>query len=426
MNARRLGDFRSSITIVRNRVLGRSCLLFVRASLTYFLGQDSFAGALFSPAYRNILLRDSHRSSFKYFSLFASVFLFMPFEPVAAGGSTTLREAYGNLFDVGVAIPSARLSDAERAKVCTNFTGITPENSMKADTVHPEEGRYDFRDADEVVKLAQRNNLKVNGHTLVWHSQCPDWFFSDAEKPADRDLVLKRMREHIQGVMAHFRGKVSSWDVVNEAIADDEGYLRQSKWLDSIGEEYIAEAFTAAHTADPEAELYYNDYNIELPEKRAKALRLIRELKARNVPIDGIGIQGHWILDNVPFKEIEDTIVAFHREGLKVMITELDIDVVPRHSAADVSDHETAGANDLYANGCPPEVLQRQAQQYAELFAIFKKHADKIARVTFWGLDDGKSWLNDWPSKRTNYPLLWSRDLQPKPALDAILSEAQK
>jgi endo-1,4-beta-xylanase len=297
---------------------------------------------------------------------------------------------------------------------------------MKADAIHPQEDRYDFRAADEAVNLAERDKLKVNGHTLVWHSQCPDWFFADSGKPATGDLVLKRMREHIHGVMAHYRGKVFSWDVVNEAIADDQGYLRKSKWLDSIGEKFIGEAFIAARNADPAAELYYNDYNIEMPEKRAKALRLIRELKAQNVPIDGIGIQGHWILDNVPLKEIEDAIVAFHAEGLKVMITELDIDVVPRRSGANVSERGKAGGSDPYTKGCPPEVLKRQAEQYAALFAIFKKHADKVGRVTFWGLDDGRSWLNNWPSKRTNYPLLWSRDVQPKPALEAVLAEAQK
>ena len=352
--------------------------------------------------------------------------MLVSFAPAATGAPASLKEAYGERFDVGAAVPSGKLSGPERALLASNFTAMTPENSMKADAIHPEEDRYDFRAADEAVKLAQRNKLKVNGHTLVWHSQCPDWFFADSGKPATGDLVLKRMREHIHGVMAHYRGKVFSWDVVNEAIADDQGYLRQSKWLDSIGEKFIGEAFVAARNADPAAELYYNDYNIEMPEKRAKALRLVRELKAQNVPIDGIGIQGHWILDNVPLKEIEDAIVAFHAEGLKVMITELDIDVVPRRSGANVSERVTAGGSDPYAKGCPPEVLKRQGEQYAALFAIFQKHADKVSRVTFWGLDDGRSWLNNWPSKRTNYPLLWSRDVQPKPALEAVLAEAQK
>jgi hypothetical protein len=164
-----------------------------------------------------------------------------------AAAPASLKEAYGDMFDVGVAIPSAMLSEAERLTLCTNFTAITPENSMKADSIHPEEGRYDFAEADEVTKLAERNKLKVNGHVLVWHSQCPDWFFADAGKPAGRDLVLKRMREHINAVVTHFRGKVFSWDVVNEAIADDQAYLRDSKWLSSIGEDFIEEAFVAAH-----------------------------------------------------------------------------------------------------------------------------------------------------------------------------------
>lgn len=154
-----------------------------------------------------------------------------------------------------------------------------------------------------------------------------------------------------------------SWDVVNEAIADDQGYWRQSKWLNSLGEEFIAEAFLAAHAADPEAELYYNDYGIESPEKRAKTIKLIRELKRRNIRIDGIGIQGHWLLDRVPLKEIEETIIALHREGVKVMITELDLHVLPRGSGADLGAAGKPLSGDPYAEGCPLEVLRRQAEQ---------------------------------------------------------------
>ena len=235
-----------------------------------------------------------HRVSFKCLFLSTMLVSCIASGPIAAEAPESLKEAYGKKFDVGVAMPSAKLSEAERNLFATHFTAITPENAMKADTIYPKDGKYVFQEADALVDLARQNNLKVNGHTLVWHSQCPDWFFMDAGKAAKRDLVLKRMREHISTVVKHFRGKVFSWDVVNEAIADDQGYLRQSKWLNSLGEEFIAEAFLAAHAADPEAELYYNDYGIESPEKRAKTIKLIRELKRRNIRIDGIGIQGHW------------------------------------------------------------------------------------------------------------------------------------
>jgi endo-1,4-beta-xylanase len=233
------------------------------------------------------------------------------------------------------------------------------------------------------------------------------------------------MIDHVTTEVTHFKGRVFSWDVVNEALDNGPGYLKPTKWLTTIGNDYIAQAYAAAAKADPQAKLYYNDYGIENPPKRAKALQLVRDLRKQNIRIDGIGIQGHWQLDKIPYQNIEDSIIAFHNEGLKVMITELDLDVVPRQSSgANIADNEN-GTDDPYANGCPPEILMRQADQYARLFALFEKNAAMISRVTFWGLDDGRSWLNGWPRKRTNYPLLWDRALQPKPALSAVLAEAR-
>jgi endo-1,4-beta-xylanase len=341
-------------------------------------------------------------------------------------GPATLKEAYGGMFAIGAAIPGPELNAAEQKILFHNFTNVTPENCMKPQPTEPEEGKFTFGQADALVAFAHDHGLKVNGHCLVWDEQCPDWFFSDNGKPAARDLVLKRMIDHITGEAKHFRGRVFSWDVVNEAISDGPEYLKPTRWEKSIGDDYIAQAFTAAAAADPNAELYYNDYSIERPEKRGKVIRLIRDLKKQNIRIDGVGIQGHWELDKIPYKDIEDAIVAFNKEGVKVMITELDIDMVSRSAGgADTSVHEQGG-DDPYAKGCPPEVLQRQAEQYAKLFALFRKHADKITRVTFWGLDDGRSWENFWPRTRTNYPLLWGRDLKPKPALAAVLAESQK
>ena len=327
-------------------------------------------------------------------------------------------------FALGVAVPGAELNQAERQLLSRNFGTITPENCMKPAPVHPAEDRYDFAKADALVEMARANGLTVNGHTLVWHQQCPDWFFSDGDRPAGRERVLQRMRAHIAAVAGHFAGKVKSWDVVNEAIDDQDDYLRKSKWLTCIGDDFIAEAFIAARKADPQAELYYNDYGIERPLKRGKTLRLIRDLKQRGVPIQGIGIQGHWQLDHIPFQAVEEAILAFHSEGLPVMITELDIDVVPRASAgAETGSKEEDGA-DPFAQGLPDDVQQRLAAQYAKLFELFSRHRDKVTRVTFWGLHDGRSWLNHWPSKRTNHPLLWDRSLQPKPALAAVLAVA--
>jgi len=337
-----------------------------------------------------------------------------------------LKSVYGKLFAIGAAIPGADLKNEEIALLSKHFTTVTPENCMKPEPIHPEEGRYDFTGGDALVKMAQSKGLTVNGHTLVWHYQCPDWFFVDNGKPAGRELVLKRMREHIAAVAGHYSGKVASWDVVNEAIDDGKGYLRNTKWTQCIGEDFIAEAFIAARKADPKADLYYNDYSIEGGGKREKTLRLIRELKQRNVPINGVGIQGHWQVGRVPLKDIEAAIVAFHAEGMKVAITELDIDVVSRSaSGANVNAREK-GADDPFVDGLTPEMQKKLADDYTRLFELFLKHRDKISRVTFWGLHDSRSWLNSWPRKRTNHALLFDRSLQPKPAAESVLELGRK
>lgn len=330
-----------------------------------------------------------------------------------------------NCFVIGAAIPGAELNQAERRLLFSNFGTVTPENCMKPAPLHPAEDRFDFANADALVAMAHANGLTVNGHTLVWHQQCPDWFFTDGSQPAGRELVLRRMQAHIAAVAGHFAGKMKSWDVVNEAIDDGTDYLRKSKWLTSIGEDFIAEAFIAAHKADPKAKLYYNDYGIERQPKRDKTLRLIHDLKQRKAPVQGIGIQGHWQIDHIPFQDIENAIIAFHSEGMQVMISELDIDVVSRETAGAGVETRERGVGDPFANGLPDNLQQRLADQYARLFALFLKHRDKIDRVTFWGLHDGRSWLNYWPSTRTNHPLLWDRALQPKPALSAVLALTQ-
>ena len=343
----------------------------------------------------------------------------------AGDSPTTLKEAYGKLFAIGTSLPGKGLTGAEEQLLANQFTNFTPENCLKPGHIHPSENTFAYDEGDSLVALAAKHQLKINGHTLIWHAHCPDWFFEDHGKPASRDLVLTRMRAHIAAVAGHFKGKVSSWDVVNEAVSDKpEEYLRESKWKTSIGEDFLLEAFLAAQKADPSAELYYNDYRIEAPVKREKALRLIRELRERGARVDGIGIQGHWQTGKVPLKNIEDCIAAFHEAGLKVMITELDLDVVPRKSAGADAGQKEKDLDDPYANGCPPQVLQQQATDYAALFRLFRKHADKITRVTFWNLHDGRSWLNVWPRKRTNYPLLWDRQLQPKTAFGAVMGVA--
>ncbi len=332
----------------------------------------------------------------------------------------------GHGLKVGCAIDSVKpgqINPAELALLRRHFDVLTPENSMKPALIQPEEGRFEFTKADELLDFAQANNLEVVGHCLVWHQQCPQWFFRDGDAPAGRELLLKRMREHIKAVVSRYRGRVLGWDVVNEAIDDKDGQYKQTPWIELAGEGFIEQAFIAAHEADPSAELYYNDYNIEKTEKREKTLHLLRKLQLANIKLDGVGIQGHWILDQVPYDEIEAAILAYNGLGLKVMFTELDIDVIDRPDcSADVSLHaEYTLEQDLYRDGCPPEVLERQAEQYARLFELLHRHRDKVSRVSFWGLHDGRSWLNEWPGQRTNHPLLFDRDCRPKPAYRRVI-----
>jgi endo-1,4-beta-xylanase len=344
--------------------------------------------------------------------------------------AATLKEAYASDFPIGVALGGnveKSYSPAEITLITENFNAVTPENCMKPKPVHPEEKIWHFEQADALVAFAQQHSMQVFGHTLVWHNQTPDWFFQDNGKPATRELALARMKEHIQTLVGRYKGKIRGWDVVNEALSDKGNeYLRDTPWRKAVGDDYIEQAFRFAHEADPAAELQYNDYSIEMPGKRKKAIRLIKSLKDKGVPITSVGIQGHWQLDKVPFKELEEAIREFRALGVKVAITELDLDVLPRQVAgADTSVQEAESAELQKKKPCPPEVLKRQAEQYAKLFTVFKRHKADLVRVTFWGLNDGHTWLNGWPIKRYNHPLLFDRDCKTKPAFSAVINAAK-
>jgi endo-1,4-beta-xylanase len=337
-----------------------------------------------------------------------------------------LKDAAAGLFPIGVAINNRTpTQSAEWPLVTTHFNSATPENCLKPDPVQIEEGKFNFADADEFMNFAAAQRLEVVGHCLVWakNDRTPPWFFRDGDKSASRELLLQRMKTHIDTVVGRYRGRIAMWDVVNEALDDGSPVLRPSGWSDTCGEEFIAKAFEFAHAADPNALLIYNDYNTELPHKRAKLVQLVKSLRDKNVPIHAIGLQGHYEIDRVPLADIETTLVDMRRLGMKVVVSELDMDVIPRGRWwADGGKHrEELSKLNPYRDGCPPEVLQRQAEQYAQLFSLFRKHSDTIARVTFWNLHDGQSWLNDFPWKRVNYPLLFDRSAQPKPAFEAVV-----
>ena len=346
----------------------------------------------------------------------------------------SLKTLFHDAFLIGAALNPAQFSELDTtgaAIVRHHFNSITPENVLKWEKVHPDPGRFDFAAPDRYVAFGERNGMFIVGHTLVWHSQTPRWVFEDAAgRPVSRDTLLSRMREHIHTVVGRYRGRVNGWDVVNEALNED-GTLRRSPWLNIIGEDYIAQAFRFAQEADPAAELYYNDYSLENAPKRDGAVRLIKRLREQGVRVAGIGTQHHNRLDWPSIAQTDTTLAAFGALGVKVMITELDIDVLPRASravGAEVSQRFQLepGANP-YAAGLPDSVQQVLAERYADLFALYLKHRDVIDRITFWGVRDGDSWLNDWPVRgRTNHPLLFDRQGKGMPAFDAVVRVARQ
>jgi endo-1,4-beta-xylanase len=271
----------------------------------------------------------------------------------------------------------------------------------------------------------------IVGHCLVWHSQTPRWVFqNDAGEPLTRDALLARMRDHIMTVVGRYKGRIGGWDVVNEALNED-GSMRQSPWYKIIGDDFLLKAFQFAHEADLKAELYYNDYNLENEAKRKGAVELIRKLKAAGAPITGVGLQDHNKMDWPTAKQESDTIEAFAALGMRVNITELDVDVLPRTTAQNTADIAATAAGNAqsnpYAAGLPDDKQQALAQRYAELFDVFVKHRASIDRITFWGVTDAGSWLNNFPTRgRTNYPLLFDRQGKPKPAFDAVRKAAEK
>jgi len=327
----------------------------------------------------------------------------------------TLRAAFQDAFLVGAALNPAQVSGRDTlgaALVRAQFNATTPENVLKWARVHPRPGTYDFAAADQYVAFGERNGMFIVGHTLVWHKQTPSWVFQDSSgHPVSRDTLLARLRDHIHTVVGRYRGRIRGWDVVNEALNDD-GTLRSTPWLTIIGEDYLAQAYRFAHEADPDAELYYNDYSLENAAKRRGALDLVRRLRAERVPVTGVGLQDHNRLDWPTPAQEDSTISAFAQLGVSVMITELDIDVLPANS-------------NPYGDGLPDSVQQALARRYADLFTVYLRHAKDISRVTFWGVSDGDSWLNNWPVLgRTNYPLLFDRQHRPKPAFDAVIGVA--
>lgn len=344
-----------------------------------------------------------------------------------------LKDALGDKFLIGVAI-NTQISNGWDATadsvISLHFNQAVAENCMKMEELQPKPDLWNWKPADRFIDFCRKRGITPTGHVLCWHSQSPQWMYKDEiDGEVCRDTLIQRLKTHIQTVARHFRGQVKGWDVVNEAIMDD-GTLRQTEFCRIIGEDYIKMAFRWAHEADPDAELYYNDFSMTVPAKRERVIKLIRELKADGLRIDGVGMQSHIGIDYPELSEYEKSIEMFAAEGVKVMATELDMNILPW---ADGANHGANIDNNFgyeeklnpYPDGLPADVAKRVSERWDSLFTIYKRHADVIDRVTLWGANDRYSWLNNWPVRgRTNYPLLFNRDWTPKPIVEWLISGA--
>jgi endo-1,4-beta-xylanase len=298
------------------------------------------------------------------------------------------------------------------------FNSITPENAMKTGPIHPKENEYYWKDADSIVAFAQRHHIKIRGHNLCWHNQAPRWFFVDSTgKTVSREVLLQRLKEHISTVVSRYKGAIYAWDVVNEVISDKpDEYFRNSPWYTICGEEFVAKAFEYAHAADPKALLFYNDYNEINAAKREKIYKMVKGLKDAGIPIHGLGLQGHWAVNEPSEGQLDSTMGRFAQLGLKLQITELDISVYPKeHNSRERKEEDS---NTTFTE----EKERKQMEVYTGCFKFFRKYKNVLSGVTFWNISDRSSWLDNFPVRgRKDYPLLFDKDLQPKKAFWGVV-----
>jgi endo-1,4-beta-xylanase len=314
-----------------------------------------------------------------------------------------LKDFYKGYFPIGVAVTPGSLEGDQARLIKKHFNSLTAENAMKPGPIHPEENRYFWDDADKIVNFAQANGMKVRGHTLCWHSQTGAWMFKDPQgNQVTKEIALARLKDHITQVVTRYKGKIYAWDVLNEAIVDDEDaakIFRETPWYKICGEEYIAKVFQWAHEADPNAVLFYNDYNTENPVKRDKIYNMLKKLLEAGVPVTGVGLQGHWNVNNPTEQNLRDAIDKFSSLGLKVQVTELDVSIY-------------SSRTDTLNMGFTPEREQKQIDLYKMAFKVFREKKDAITGITFWNVYDGRSWLNR--GNRKVYPLLFDENMKSK------------
>lgn len=373
----------------------------------------------------NRLFSNSH---FHYDRRLAAIFVLLICAPCFAeeADNRSLKEAVGSRFKLGVGVGHRVIQDAENAElVRKHFQILTPENCMKPQGIHPEEGRWRFKNTDAFAEFARNHDLEMVGHCLVWakDDRTDEWMMKEDGEPVSREKLLERIETHVSTVVGRYADVVTHWDVVNEALGDGSGgLLRESVYSRAAGLDFIVTAFQAARAADPDALLIYNDYNGHFPHKREKLIELLTKLKAKGAPIDAYGMQGHFELGDDALAKLRTTFDELKKLGLKVVVSELDIDVITRGRwwADDGKYRDELKTLNPYKDGMPPEIEKQTVDQYVELFKLFDEYRDTIARVSFWNLHDGESWLNHFPWDRVNYPLLFDRNRQPNAAFDAV------
>lgn len=349
---------------------------------------------------------------FNCFSTTASGFFFQS-QPV----TPTLKDTYAEYFTIGASVGPRSLSGPDSILLSQQFSSITAENVMKMGPIHPEIDRYEWQWADAVTAFARSHHMKVRGHTLCWHNQTPDWLYKDAEgQTISKDELYQRLKEHIYTVVNRYKGDVYAWDVVNEVISDGEEFFRNSDLYKISGEEYIAKVFQFAHEADPDALLFYNDYNTINPQKREKIYQMVKTLLDKGIPIHGIGMQGHWNIYSFSEENLRASIERFASLGLQIQITELDISVYPSESGRRSKRDDE---NDQFT----PAKEQKQIEVYDQIFKVLREYKDVITSVTFWNVSDRHSWLDNFPVRgRKNYPLLFDEENQPKKAFYEVVN----
>ena len=335
-----------------------------------------------------------------------------------------LKDYYKDYFPMGVAVSPRSLQDSLQADLIkTQYISMTPENVMKMGPIHPEQNKYNWEPADAIVNFAEENNMIMRGHALCWHSQTPKWLFVDSDgKDVSKDTLLARLKKHITDVVTRYKGKIYAWDVVNEAVSDDSTkvYREESPFYKITGEEYLAKAFEYTHEADPDAQLFYNDYNAARPEKVERIYTLVKKLVDAGVPIHGVGIQGHWSIFEPSEKDLRYAIEKYASLGLKVQITELDVSIYKWEKFR--RDRKEGESDEFTA-----ELEQKQLDQYKMFFDIFREYKDTITGVTFWNISDKGTWLDNYPVPgRKNYPLLFDQELKPKKAFYEVTNFEKK